>query len=117
MRGTPLILAAMLVLMPAPAYAPSGGGGGGGGGGGDVNLSVGAKRSGQFKIVYERAAESIQNASLGEEQEKQLLSMLEEGRKMYAKSRIENNRRKAEQYVAEAISILDQVTKILGDEG
>ena len=105
----------MVLTLGQPAHAGGEGGGGEGGGGGNEGLSIGGESSGQLGVAFNRAVEAVQTAGLGQEKETQLLNMLEQGRKVYAKSRIENNRRQAAAYEAEAMSILEQVTAIVAD--
>ncbi len=71
----------------------------------------------EFHQAYPKAVEAVESASLGDERKGELLNMLEAGKKINAKSALESNRRKAKKIAAEAMSILNQVMKIVGDEG
>lgn len=70
-----------------------------------------------YRDAYPKAVQAVQNSSLGDARKQELLNMLEAGKKINYKSAMEQNRRKATEIADEAMSILNNVMKIVEAEG
>ncbi len=71
----------------------------------------------RFRDAYPKAVTAVQNSSLGDERKRELLNMLEAGKKINYKSAIESNKRKAKKITDEAMVILNNVLNIVKSEG
>lgn len=71
----------------------------------------------RFNEAYPKAVRAVQNASLSGEKKKELLNMLEIGKKINTKSAAATDRKQAKKYADEAMSILNEVTKIVESKG
>jgi hypothetical protein len=70
----------------------------------------------RFYNAYPKAVAAVQNSSLGDERKRELLNMLEAGKKTNTVSAMQGNKRKAKKLADESMSILDKVMKIVDAE-
>ena len=87
------------------------------GGGGDGDGGPAATSTGNVRGGIAAAVEAVQDSQLPTERKAELLNLLDTGRKKFAKSEVESNRRRARKYVEEAMSILNDVMNIVEAEG
>ncbi len=71
----------------------------------------------RFSNAYPKAVAAVQNSSLGDERKRQLLNMLEAGKKTNAESAMQGNQRRARKLADEAMSILNNVMNIVDSGG